>query len=297
MIKRGQIDALHGKHFRYITAITKPQIRKLITEDVFSLSLFDDTLCEVTLNEADESKPPRRYILRRNPVRARELEAVRESKFTVLQALIDQKNRYLHEHPKAQVTVAQRDVETKAKRLKIDGWARIETEGRRLDLKQATDKREEEAELDGCYVITSDLPLDEASAVTIHARYKDLKEVEWAFRTMKTTLLEIRGIYVRTELRTRAHVFIIMLAYLMAYELRRHWTNLEMTIEEGIEELASIDTVFVEIGGTICQTIPEPRRQGQQLLQELDMTLPDAIAHRAIVICPRKQIKGTRRKQ
>ena len=171
MIKSSQIDALHGKKFRYITAITKPQIRKLMKEDVLSLSLFDDTLCEVTLYEDDDPKKPLRYILRCNPVRARDIEAVRESKLTVLQALMDQKNRYLKEHPRAQVDVATREVETKARKLKIDGWTELEIEGRVLGLKQDDDKRNEEAKLDGCYVIKSDVPVDEASTATIHARY------------------------------------------------------------------------------------------------------------------------------
>lgn len=297
MIKRGQIDALHDEQFQYITAITKPQIEKLIREQVLSLSLCDETLCEVTLDEDDDPQKPLRYILRRNPVRARDAEAVRDSKLAVVQAFVDKKNRYLREHPRAQVEVAQRESEDKAKKLKIDGWTSIETKERELALKTDADKRAQKARLDGCYVIKSDVALEDANAATIHARYKDLKEVEWAFRTMKTTLIEMRGIYVRKEGRTRAHVFIIMLAYLIAYELRRQWTDLEMTIEEGIEELASISTVFVDIAGATCQTIPEPRSQGQQLLQELDMTLPDAIPHRNVNICPRKQIKDARRKQ
>jgi transposase len=297
MLKSGQIDALHGEQFQYITAITKPQIEKLIREKVLSLSLFDDTLCEVTLYEDDDPKKPLRYILRRNPVRAGELEAVRESKLAALQALVDNKKRYLQEHPRAQVDAAKREAEDKAKKLKIDGWTTIEANGRGLSVKADVDKRAEKARLDGCYVLKSDVAIEDATAATIHARYKDLKEVEWAFRTMKTTLLEMRGIYVRKELRTRAHVFIIMLAYLIAYELRRHWTDLEMTIEEGIAELASMSTVFVEIAGATCQTIPEPRPHGQQLLQELDMALPDAIPHRNVPICPRKQIKDARRTQ
>lgn len=297
MLKSGPIEALHGKQFRYITAITKAQINKLIREEILSLSLFDETLCEVTLCEDEENHKPLRYILRRNPVRARELEAVRDSKLAVLQALIDEKNLYLQEHPRAQVEVAKREVETKAGKLKMDGWTRIENDARVLSLNKDEDKRDEEAQLDGCSVITSDVPVGEASAATIHARYKDLKEVEWAFRTMKTTLIEMRGIYVRKELRTRAHVFIIMLAYLLAYELRRQWTAVEMTIEEGIDELASISTVLVEIAGATCQTIPEPRPHGQQLLKELNITLPDAIPHQNVQIYPRKQIKDVRRKQ
>jgi transposase len=297
MIKSGQIEALHGQQFRYITAITKAQVKKLIREEVLSLSLFDDTLCEVTLSEDGAPETPLRYVLRRNPVRAREIAAVRKSKIATLHALIHQKNRYLKDHPRAQVEVAQREVEAKAGKLKIAKWTQIGTEARTLLLTENEEKRDEEAQLDGCYVIKSDLPANEANAATIHARYKDLKEVEWAFRTMKTTLIEMRGIYVRKELRTRAHVFIIMLAYLMAYELRRQWTELEMTIEEGIEELASIGTVVVEIAGTRCQTIPEPRPQGQHLLEELDLTLPDAMPHRDIQISPRKQIKDARRKR
>jgi transposase len=297
MMKSGQIDALHAEHFHYITAITKPQIEKLIREQVLSLSLFDETLCEVTLEQHDDPTKPVRYVLRRNPVRAREIEAVRESKLRVVQALVDQKNHHLREHPRAQAEVAQREITEKAKKLKIESWIRVETTARELSLKTDADKRREKARLDGCYVIKSDVALKGANAATIHARYKDLKEVEWAFRTMKTTLLEMRGIYVRKELRTRAHVFIIMLAYLIAYELRRQWTDLEMTIEEGIEELASISTVFVELAGATCQTIPEPRPQGQQLLQTLDITLPDAIPHRHVTICPRKHIKDARRKQ
>jgi transposase len=297
MIKRGQIDALHDEHFQYITAITKPQIEKLIREQVLSLSLFDETLCEVTLEEDDDPKKPLRYILRRNPVRAREMEAVRESKLSVVQALVDQKNRYLREHPRAHVEAAQREIRNKAKTLKIDGWISLETNARELSLKTDVEKRTQKARLDGCYVITSDVAVEEANAATIHARYKDLKEVEWAFRTMKTTLIEMRGIYVRKELRTRAHVFIIMLAYVIAYELRRQWRELDMTIEEGIEELASISTVFVDIAGATCQTIPEPRPQGRLLLQKLDITLPDAIPHRNVHICPRKHIKDARRTQ
>ncbi len=297
MIKSGQIKALHDQQFRYITAITKAQVKKLIREEVLSLSLFDETLCEVTLSEDDDSETPLRYILRRNPVRAREIDAVRESKLATLHALIDQKNLYLKDHPRALGEAAQREVETKARTLKIHGWTRIDTDARVLSLKTEVDKRDEEAQLDGCYVIKSDVPVEAASAETIHARYKDLKEVEWAFRTMKTTLIEMRGIYVRKEIRTRAHVFVVMLAYLITYELRRQWSELEMTIEEGIVELASISTVVVEMAGATCQTIPEPRSHGQQLLQELDLTLPEAIPHRNVHICPRKQIKDARRKQ
>jgi transposase len=47
MIKQAQIDLLNDKGFHYITAITNPQIRKLISEGVFQMELFDEDICAV----------------------------------------------------------------------------------------------------------------------------------------------------------------------------------------------------------------------------------------------------------
>ena len=137
--------------------------------------------------------------------------------------------------------------------------------------------RKEASRLDGCYVIKTDLSSDKVSKEIIHDRYKSLAEVEWAFRTMKTTLLHLRGIFVRKENRTRAHVFTIMLAYLIAYELRRLWKDLDVTIEEAIEELSSICVTKVVLGKTSINTVPTPRKLGQELFEKSKITLPEAM--------------------
>ncbi len=58
------------------------------------------------------------------------------------------------------------------------------------------------------------MPAKMDTAETIHDRYKDLAQVERAFRTFKSGHLEVRPTFVRTEARTRGHVFVAMLAYL-----------------------------------------------------------------------------------
>ena len=55
------------------TAITKPQIEALLKREVLQGSMFDEDLVEVSTEEV-------RYIVRRNPQRAEELAAVRQSK-------------------------------------------------------------------------------------------------------------------------------------------------------------------------------------------------------------------------
>ena len=51
--------------------------------------------------------------------------------------------------------------------------------------------------------------------------YKDLSQVERAFRSLKTVDLKVRPIYHWLEDRIRAHVFLCMLAYHVEWHLRR----------------------------------------------------------------------------
>jgi hypothetical protein len=77
MIKGPQIEQLQADNaheFHYITAITKPQIEKLLREKKIQMGLFDQELGEVQLPEG------LRLVLRRNPVRADEMKRSRQSK-------------------------------------------------------------------------------------------------------------------------------------------------------------------------------------------------------------------------
>jgi len=93
MLKGPQIDSLPDG-FRYITAITKPQIRKMLSEGVLQYELFDSKVCEVEFGGI-------RYILRRNPLRAELMAATRQSKLASIQRLAEERSLYLATHPKA----------------------------------------------------------------------------------------------------------------------------------------------------------------------------------------------------
>jgi transposase len=288
MIKSAQIRDLSEEKYHYITALTKPEIETLLKNDVVQIDLFDETVCEVELKGV-------RYIYRRNPVRVMEIRENRQSKLRKLQSLCAQKVKYLAEHPKAKVNVAKRLIEEKAEKLKINTWVSVNTQGRNLSLVNKDTELEQQEKLDGCYIIKTDLSAETASKQTVHDRYKSLAEVEWAFRTMKTTLLHIRGIFVRKANRTRAHVFTIMLAYLIAYQLRRLWKKIEFTVEEGVDELSSLCATEVLIGDVSIQTVPAPRELSELLLKEANVTLPDAIPCRKVKVFTRKKLVEERR--
>jgi hypothetical protein len=205
MIKSGQIRDLEQAGFHYITAITKPQIRTLLQAGVLQMDLFDVELCEV-------SQAGVRYVLRRNPLRAEELSASRADKKASVERVRDNWDRYLREHPRARTSTAERSVRAKIAQLKLDAWLTVEVEGRSLQLRVNQPALEEISRLDGCYVLKTDLPQSAATKKVIHDRYKDLAEVEQAFRQCKTAHLEARPIYVRTAEHTRGHVLVVMLS-------------------------------------------------------------------------------------
>ena len=289
MIKSGQIKDISEHEFYYITAITKPQINTLMKQGAIQMELFNEQLCEIEYEKI-------RYILKRNPVRAKELENTRKSKTKKIEELVKDRNQYLDEHPKADVTVAVSTVNSLIAKLKLSDFLSVQVAERTLSLECDVTTLEEATRLDGCYVIKSNVPKNIAEKETIHQRYKDLAFVEDAFRDMKTNHLEIRPVNVRKAPRTRGHVFIVMLSYFISKHLREKWADIDITVEEGIQELSTICSTETCVGTVTYNRIPEPRKLGSQLIKALDITLPHAIPCQGIKVATRKKLNVKRKK-
>lgn len=147
----------------------------------------------------------RRYVVVRNPKEVQHDQAVRESILERLSAEIERLNA--REGPKGS---AHSKAVCALKSHSAYGRYVKELKGGRLVVDTAKVKADEA--LDGKYVIfTSDPTLAPEDVVL---GYKQLAEVEAAFRTLKTTL-ELRPIYHRLEERIRAHVLLCWLALLL----------------------------------------------------------------------------------
>ena len=72
-----------------------------------------------------------------------------------------------------------------------------------------------------------------------HDHYKDLQKVERDFRTMKTSLLEVRPIFLRNKDRTIGHVFISMLALKITRQMEQAIYSTLGTTESGGETIES----------------------------------------------------------
>lgn len=290
MLKTASLEDLREAELAYITAITRPQIETLLETGILEYSLFDKNLCETDCDGI-------RYIFRRNPIRAEEIQITRDKKQKKLEELLVHENTYLCEHPRAQVKTALECVWKKIEQLKCDKWLTVavsQEKSRHLKLVLDDEALKELKRLDGCYVLKTDVPKETSPKEEIHERYKDLALVESAFRTCKTVSLELRPLYVRLTSSTHGHVFVVMLAYMIVQELNKLWRTLDVTVEEGLKHLTTLteQTILLPDGSKI-DTIPSPSEQNKELLEAAGIVLPQYLVNSDIIVGTYKHKKKT----
>lgn len=81
-----------------------------------------------------------------------------------------------------------------------------------------------------------------------------------------------------------------MLAYKLVHHLRRAWSRFNITIEEGVAELSSICGIKREPIQDVY-FIPKPRTLAHELLNAIDVTLPEVLLTKGVVVATRKKLK------
>jgi transposase len=236
MIKRLGKAALGEAKFCYVTALTDPQIRALLAKKRLQLELFEDQPAEVELNG-------RRYVLRCNPQTQTRERARRADQWARVQAKITARNLQVEQKPRTDPNSSLKQAQGLLTKYRLGGWVKVELAGRQVVWTEDEAARQHQAQLDGCYVIESDLPKEVATTQQVHDRYMDLTQVERDFRTLKTGLLELRPIFLRKEGRTRGHALVCLLALKLARELERRLAPLGLTVEDGLERLKAVRLV------------------------------------------------------
>ena len=236
MIKHLGKAALGEAKFRYVTALTDPQIRSLLAKKRLQLELFEDKPAEVEV----ETK---RYILRCNPQTQARERARRADQWARVQAKLTARNQLVEQKPRSDPQSSLRQAQALLTRYRLQGWVKVALAGRKVVWTEDRVARQQQAELDGCYVLESDLPKAAADTQQVHDRYLDLTRVERDFRTLKTGLLQLRPIFLRKEGRTRGHALVCLLALKLARELDRRLAPLGLTVEDGLERLKAVRLV------------------------------------------------------
>jgi transposase len=244
MLTQPQIDKLRQHPgFGWITALTSGAIRDLVAKGALQLSLLDQkNLAEITAPDY----PGERLMVCHNPL----LEEERARK---RQALLEATEKSL--------TKIAKDVARRKKKLlkaaeiglkvgKVLGRYKV---GKHFDCqigegsftwRLRQDSIDQEAKLDGIYVLRTSEPVERLSAEDTVRSYKSLAEVERAFRCLKGIDLLVRPIRHRTEDRVPAHIFLCLLSYYVEWHLRQAWAPLLFEDEERREERKRRDPIL-----------------------------------------------------
>jgi transposase len=217
--KRIEEDLREVEGLDWITALRNSSIKKLVEQNTIQLSFFDEKdLAEVTSSDY----PGERLIVCRNPLLAEErarkrkvLLAAAEKKLDATVKAVSREKRPLRGKDKIGLRVG-RDL----KGTKMQKHFELTIEDDSFSYQRLNEQIAEEAALDGLYVVRTSLSQETISAEQTVARYKDLSQVEWAFRSLKSVDLKVRPIYHWKDDRIRAHVFLCMLAYYVEWHLR-----------------------------------------------------------------------------
>jgi len=214
---------------------------------------------------------------------------------TAISKTARERTKYLAEHPGAIPGKAADKVTAKIKKLKAEKWLTATESDRVISVEKDEEALSQVSLLDGCYVIKSDVAKEDADSQALHDRYCDLEMVERSFRTMKTSHLELRPIYVRKKTSTQGHVFVVMLALYLQRELEKTLVDEDITVEEAIEELAAIHMQEVKLGKATIQNIPKPTALGARILKKASITLPTAMPKFVAKVSSKKKLPSERK--
>ena len=214
-------EDLQPQGLLWVSALRSSSIRALVKNGDLQPSLFDERdLAEIT---CESEFPGERLIVCRNPILAERrhrrrqqlLQATETALQEILQATCRDKYRLKGVERISKRVHKALGKHKMAKHFTVD----ISADG--LVWQRNQRNIDEEAALDGFYVIRTNVEAAQLDASQTVQAYKSLSTVERAFRSFKTVDLKVRPIHHYRGDRVRAHLLLCMLAYYVEFHMRR----------------------------------------------------------------------------
>jgi DDE family transposase len=238
MITTARIEALNQLEdgtqrqdaYGWITALRAPAIRKLMAgHGPLQMSLSgQQNLAEIT----SPDYPGERLIACRNPALAADRTRTREELLAATEKLLAPIIARVQAGKLAGAGAIGVAVGKVISKYKTGKHFDITITGTTLAVERRQAQIDEEAALDGFYVLRTPIPATALDAPAVVTAYKNLKYVERDFRHIKSDDLDLRPVFHRLEERVKAHVLICMLACYLVWHLRRAWAPLTFTGED-----------------------------------------------------------------
>jgi len=273
MVTQAKYEKINHNLVKVITALTHDKIQELCKTEVIQLGMFDEkNIVEVIDGDV-------RYCLCKNPDMEVKEAATRQC---LLQKTTEELDKIIAGTKKTKHSKPVRAGKVVGK-YKMGKFIIFEGSDDNITYRLDHDKIEQEACLDGCYIVFTDVPHEDMTAVEAVTNYKSLLQVEQAFRNLKTVRLEIRPVYHKTDDRIKCHVFICMLAYYVMWHMNQRLApffatdgvgpDRKYTFDYVMEVLKRISIQNVEVNGAKSSVISKPNSEQAQILKYLRVCL------------------------
>jgi hypothetical protein len=240
MITSARIEAVRelDGEYGWITALRAPAIRKLMADDgPLQLSLFDEQdLAEISSPDF----PGERLVACRNPALAGERARKREALLAATEKLLSPIAARVAAGRLAGAAKIGAKVGEVISKYKMAKHFTVTITDDSLTIERKQEQIDDEARLDGIYVIRTPVPETDLDPAAVVTAYKNLKHVERDFRHIKSDDLDLRPVFHRLEHRVKGHVLICMLAAYLVWHLRQAWAPLTYTDEEPPQQASPV---------------------------------------------------------
>ena len=263
MLTQPQIDKLKTHTgLGWITALTSGAIRHLLQTGALQLSLLDEkNLAEIT----SPDYPGERLMACYNPLleeeRGRKRQALLKATEKELAKIVQQVAR------RTQKPMQEAEIALKIGKVlghyKMGKHFVYSIAAGSFHWTRREESIEQEAKLDGIYMIRTSEVAEQLSAEDTVRSYKSLAQVERAFRSMKGVDLLVRPIRHRTEDRVPAHIFLCLLAYYVEWHMRQALAPMLFEDEELPRERKRRDPI-------LAATVSESAQQKKTTRQTAD---------------------------
>ncbi len=299
-----ELDKEEKQGIYYISALSSSEIRALLKDEVIQLSFFSKELVEM-----EDSGT--RYILSNNPQLEQEKRQVRDSLkqrfehgiLLIKEAWQKRKNQNIenqekinngHKNKKLVTTFTEKKLDgfkyranELLKRYKMSKFYTVEINCDEFTINFSMEEYQKQRALDGKYIIESTVPKELMDTKEARQKYKELQNVEHAFRDIKTDKLDVRPVFHRKADQTRGHVFICMFAYAIVKEMETAiypWlktynakNKCKLSYADIVDELKNIKMNEMELGYRLKKFMMPNLSQVQQEIIKILKLKPEAM--------------------
>lgn len=293
MLTQTQIDHLKTHPgIGWISALRTEKIRRLVEDQTIQPSLFDEqNLAEIH----SDAFPDERLVACFNPLLAEKRRRTREELLNVTEQALEKICGQVQRRTKTPLSAAQigQKVGKVINRHKVGKHFQTTIADGQFSYQRDNDAIEQEAALDGLYIIRTSESAQALPAEEAVRSYKNLAQVERVFRTLKGVDLAVRPIHHRTEDRVRAHIFLCALAYYLEWHLRQAWAPLLFHDEQLADDRQQRDPVAPAIPSASARRKKAQRRTEDGLQIQSFTTLITELGTRCRHRCRLKADPGT----